>query len=74
MNVALFRSECEKHIIILDCVGAMNTDGRDLCQNNVYPSPDKVDVCYDRLTIWWRARPASILPGADPSQENLLCS
>lgn len=74
MKVALFRSECEKHIIILDCLGAVNADVRQPGPNNMYPSPDKVDACHDRLTTWWRTRPASILPAADPSQENLLCS
>jgi hypothetical protein len=73
-NTALFRSECDKHIIILDCVNAFHNyhvrDG----QEPILPDAEDVEACYIRLMSWWRSRPPSLDPEHAPSQANLLCA
>ncbi|KAH7396357.1 hypothetical protein BKA66DRAFT_566849 [Pyrenochaeta sp. MPI-SDFR-AT-0127] len=69
---ALFRSECEKHIIILDCIKTC----RDLDhpEKKIPANPDQIEACYLRLTAWRASQPSEINPDTVPSKENLLCA
>ena len=71
-NLAIFRSECALHIILLDCVN--------IIQDNEYINPvdaqstDRVEACYSRLRSWWYSRPSTLDPDKHPSQVHLLCA
>lgn len=69
---ALFRSECTKNVIILDCVNAKHSHPTKGGQSPVSPDPDHIEACYSRLKSWWLARPLSLRPEQSPSKENLL--
>ncbi|KAF1847944.1 uncharacterized protein K460DRAFT_279354 [Cucurbitaria berberidis CBS 394.84] len=69
---ALFRSECMKHIVILDYVNMLRGDN-DLDNKNQL-EPEQIEACYLRLTSWWDTRPPDIHPDKAPSIENLLCA
>jgi hypothetical protein len=73
-NTALFRSECAKHVIILDCVAAIENENGNTGHETIAPNPEMFEACYLRLTSWWQLRPTSLLPETAPSQENLLCA
>lgn len=70
--IARFRSECEKHVIILDCIKA----SRDLDnpERKLPANPEQIEACYLRLTSWWESRSSDIDPDRVPSKENLLCA
>ncbi|KAL6706189.1 hypothetical protein ACN47E_005924 [Coniothyrium glycines] len=68
---ALFRSECMKHMIILDCIATRQDDAS---PGLALPQRKAVESCYDRLTAWWHRRDSSIQPERAPSKENLLCA
>jgi hypothetical protein len=71
---ALFRSECAKHVIILDCINAIQNYNDDSMQSHVLPNLDQIEACYYRLTDWWQLRPSSLYLERTPSKENLLCA
>ncbi|KAF2021291.1 hypothetical protein BU24DRAFT_18465 [Aaosphaeria arxii CBS 175.79] len=67
---ALFRSECARHVILLDCGKYLGmADDND---NEIPPKPEQVEVFYNRWKLWYDNRPTSIEPHANPSPENLL--
>jgi hypothetical protein len=71
MIAALFRSECAKHIIILDCVNAI----QNYKSSGEQPgAPDQIEACYSRLTGWWHTRQSSLNPENVPSKANILCA
>jgi hypothetical protein len=72
--IALFRSECAKHVIILDCVAAIENENGNIGKETIAPNPEMVKACYLRLTSWWQLRPTSLRPETAPSQEDLLCA
>ncbi|KAF2113856.1 hypothetical protein BDV96DRAFT_118510 [Lophiotrema nucula] len=66
----LFRSECARHVIMLDCANILvDADGSVL---DVPPKPEVVEVLVLRLKSWWDSRPVSLNPSDHPSPENLL--
>ncbi|XPS80710.1 hypothetical protein M3J07_012683 [Ascochyta lentis] len=69
---SLFRSECELHTILLDCVGIMQDYEHTVLQDA--HSIDRIEGCYSRLRSWWRSRPDSLDPDKHPSQVHLLCA
>ncbi|KAF2826881.1 hypothetical protein CC86DRAFT_406123 [Ophiobolus disseminans] len=71
---ALFRSECTKYTIILDCVNATPSYTEHFDQEKSQPDPGIVEICYQRLTSWWHSRPSILDPEQVPSQQNLLCA
>lgn len=73
-NTALFRSECTKHVIILDCVTASQGGDDHSDQDHYLLDPEMVEACYHRLTSWWQMRPPQLYPEQTPSQQNLLCA
>lgn len=60
----LFRSECYRHIIMLDI-----TDR--LWKTDETPRPEPVSRLYRRLKNWWDARSPSLDPSKKPLPENL---
>ncbi|KAF2871303.1 hypothetical protein BDV95DRAFT_668628 [Massariosphaeria phaeospora] len=67
---ALFRSECSRHIIILDCAKLLaDPDHEDA---DIPPKPEDVEILYLRLKSWWDSRPEVLDPTRFPSPENLL--
>ncbi|KAH3912744.1 hypothetical protein HBH56_118810 [Parastagonospora nodorum] len=68
---ALFRSECAKHIIILDCVAAIRSY---IAAEDHARHPELIEACYARLTSWWHTRPASLDPNQEDSKVNILCA
>jgi hypothetical protein len=68
---ALFRSECEKYVILVDCANAiLNYKG----SGSEAGHPDQIEACYSRLTGWWHTRRSSLNPEKVPSKENILCA
>jgi hypothetical protein len=68
---ALFRSECDKYVIILDCVNAIQNYKR---PGDAQGHPDQIEACYSRLTGWWHTRRSNLDPENAPSKENILCA
>lgn len=71
MKTALFRSECAKHVIILDCVSAIRSYN---AASEHARHPELIEACYARLTSWWHTRPSSLHPENICSKENILCA
>jgi hypothetical protein len=69
---ALFRSECTKNIIILDCVSAIEDYNHASANSHIPPSSEKIEACYSRLMAWWQARPSSLHTAKNPTKENML--
>ncbi|KAH7079542.1 hypothetical protein FB567DRAFT_124351 [Paraphoma chrysanthemicola] len=68
---AMFRSECTKNIILLDCVNAIHSRPKETDQSPP-PDPDHTEACHVRLKSWWQTRPRSIRPELSPLKEHLL--
>ncbi|KAF2022988.1 hypothetical protein EK21DRAFT_105527 [Setomelanomma holmii] len=69
---ALFRSECAKNIIILDCDKIIHHRGSEHDQATRPPDPEQIEICHGRLKSWWQTRPSCLQPERVPSKENLL--
>lgn len=69
---ALFRSECAKYVIILDC-GNLTRDESN-AKKRISLRPEEIEACYLRLTHWWNSRSPEIHPDHAPTRENLLCA
>ena len=70
MPIALFRSECARNMIILDCSKAIMDPDEPV--GDIPPKPEQIEVLYLRLKNWYDARPKCLLPESYPSPENLL--
>lgn len=68
--LALFRSECSRHVILLDCASTLRMT--DDYESDLPPKPEQVEVLYMRLKSWYDDRPHSINPNTNSSPENLL--
>jgi hypothetical protein len=68
---ALFRSECEKHVIILDSVNAIRGYN---AASELARHPEHIEACFARLTSWWHTRPRSLDPEVVCSKENIVCA
>lgn len=68
--VALFRSECARNMIILDCSRTLVDPEEPV--SDIPPKPEQIEVLYLRLKNWYDGRPQSLLPANYPSPENLL--
>jgi hypothetical protein len=68
----MFRSECTKNIIILDCVNAIHSHPTEADQSPIPPDPDHIEACHGRLESWWQARPLSLRPELSPLHQHLL--
>ncbi|KAF2685363.1 hypothetical protein K458DRAFT_23460 [Lentithecium fluviatile CBS 122367] len=67
---ALFRSECARNVIILDCSKALLEPYEPT--TNLSPKPEQIEVLYLRLKAWYDTRPHGLLPEIFPSPENFL--
>ncbi|KAF2269450.1 hypothetical protein CC78DRAFT_575010 [Lojkania enalia] len=67
-----FRSECGRHIIMLDCAHSFAyVDDRG---SKIPPNPEQVEVLYLKMKSWWDSRPESLEPTENSSPENLLAA
>ncbi|KAH7135056.1 hypothetical protein B0J11DRAFT_575675 [Dendryphion nanum] len=69
-NEDLFRSECSRHAIFLDCMGILAMD--DDYDPEISPKPEQIEILLMRLKSWFESRPQSLEPNKNPSPENLL--
>ncbi|KAF2788826.1 hypothetical protein K505DRAFT_254615 [Melanomma pulvis-pyrius CBS 109.77] len=69
---ALFRSECGRSVIVLDCANTL-VDQDDV-HSEIPPKPEQIEVLYFRLRSWWDSRSERLDPTKFPSPENLLAA
>ncbi|ORX93515.1 hypothetical protein BCR34DRAFT_594663 [Clohesyomyces aquaticus] len=69
---AHFRSECDRHIIILDC--SKNLLEVDNLFSDVPPKPEQLEVLYLKLEGWWQTRLARLNAMTYPTAENILAA
>ncbi|KAF2125451.1 hypothetical protein P153DRAFT_348622 [Dothidotthia symphoricarpi CBS 119687] len=66
---AFFRSECARHVIILDSLEAFSSRHESHRQRQM--KPEQIERIYQRLKVWFDSRPSSLNPDKVPSRENL---
>lgn len=69
---ALFRWECAKYVIILDCVDIILGDGKK--DGSAAQRWEEMERCHGRLTQWWKGRSKDLDADLMPTRENLLCA
>lgn len=67
---ALFRSECSRHVIYLDCAKALAMD--EDYDPDTAPKPEHTEILLIRLKSWYESRSDCLDPRNNTSPENLL--